>query len=174
MVIRPACLYADEAWGHYAEWCWSPCVYVSEYMRVIVSASTRVSAVALRCIMHVRCVCAQNIHDEWYNTDECRSFCGIQRDPFKVKWGESDGEGIGNSDQRDIQRESKVCFSHIRRWQILDPHLTLLTIAGVFPIQGFSAQIICPNDPLAWVVYRHRNVDDWIRISPRIVRLEIL
>lgn len=23
MVISPACLYADEAWGHYAEWCGS-------------------------------------------------------------------------------------------------------------------------------------------------------
>ena len=34
---------------------------MSEYIRVIVSASTRVSAVALRCIMHVWCVCVHRI-----------------------------------------------------------------------------------------------------------------
>lgn len=115
----------------------------------------------------VVCVCAQNIHDVWYNTDECRSFCGIQRDPFKVKSGESDGEGIGNSDQRDTEgKQGNASPTLEDNWTNFGSSLTLLTNSGVFPIQGCSAQTICPNDPVAWEVYRHHNVDDWIRISP--------
>lgn len=53
MVIRPACLYGDEARGHYAGWTESLCIRVSEYMSVLIIVSACVSTDAIRCIMYV-------------------------------------------------------------------------------------------------------------------------
>lgn len=47
--------------------------------------------------------------------------------------------------------------------QILGPIRTLLAIKGM--IQGWSEQIICPNDPVVWMVYRRNlSVTDWIEV----------
>ena len=53
MVIRPGCLYGDEARGHYAGWTESLCIRVSEYMSVLIIVSACVSADAICRIMYV-------------------------------------------------------------------------------------------------------------------------
>ena len=67
-----------------------------------------------------------------------------------MKSGESDGEGIGNSDQRDTEgKQGNASPTLEDNWTNFGSSLTLLTNSGVFPIQGCSAQTICPNDPVA-------------------------
>lgn len=52
-------------------------------------------------------------------------------------------------------------------WADFGSDSSLLTVAGVFPLRGWSEQIICPNDPVLLEVYRRNlNVTDWIGVSP--------
>ena len=52
-------------------------------------------------------------------------------------------------------------------WADFGSDSSLLTVAGVFPLRGWSEQIICPNDPVLLEVYRRNlNVTDWNRSLP--------
>lgn len=80
---------------------------MSEYTSVLASVPTCVSAVAIRCIMHVWYVCRMlMISDGPLMNDEVSvEFRGSS---FKVRGRESDEEGRGRGEQRDTRREREI------------------------------------------------------------------
>lgn len=84
---------------------------VIEYTSVLTNVSARISTVAIRCIMHVWHVCRILMISDipLMNAEVSAEFRGsVGGSSFKVRGRESDGEGRGKGEPRDIQREDEI------------------------------------------------------------------